>query len=59
MTLEPLFVGICDECRLEKPIVLICMIGCRLCTECQNEQQRISGEELTAYVLRPFDDLDP
>jgi hypothetical protein len=49
--MEP-FEGICDECHRKTTIVLICMIGVRLCRVCQNEQQRTSHEELTNYVLR-------
>jgi hypothetical protein len=48
---KPLFIGICGVCGKDKPIVIICMIGHRLCGACQEEQNRISHEELTRYVL--------
>jgi hypothetical protein len=49
--LKPLYIAICDVCKRDKPIVLVCLIGARLCGECQDMQQRISHEELTAHVL--------
>lgn len=51
-SIESPYIAICDICKEIKPIVLICMIGCELCAECQELQQRISIEELTDYVLR-------
>jgi hypothetical protein len=47
---KPLFLGICDECKRDKPIVVICIIGCRLCAACQEKQNRISHEELASYL---------
>lgn len=44
-------IAICDVCKKDMPIVLVCMIGCRLCAACQENQQRISFEELTDNVV--------
>lgn len=50
--LEPLYIAICDVCGKDKPIVLVCLIGCRLCGECQERQKRISHLELSDAVNR-------
>lgn len=50
--LKPLYIAICDVCGRDKPIVLVCMIGCRLCRACQEEQQRISHLELEEAIHR-------
>jgi hypothetical protein len=51
---EPGMTGRCDVCGKDKPIVLICLIGDRLCGECQEEQKRISYCELTEETYRAF-----
>jgi hypothetical protein len=50
----PTHIAICDVCGKDKPIVLVCLIGDRLCGECQERQQRISHLELTEETHRAF-----